>query len=189
MNEKHDQQESHDPQISQEPHEPQESHAQLDQLDQHNQLRLAGKRKYNEVMDSSAGFLMGVTYRKMSTMFMQKLKPFKVTSEQWIVLYCISQRNGIIQKDIAERVGKDRPTVTRILDVLADKGLVSKKADEADRRSFLVYATAEGRQLIEQTIELEHLSIEEATAGISPEEYDLLVRLLRRIGDNIDGKF
>ncbi|WP_274361754.1 MarR family winged helix-turn-helix transcriptional regulator [Paenibacillus thermotolerans] len=142
--------------------------------------------KFYGILDESVGFLMGVTYRKISNLFMQRLKDYGITSEQWLVLYCICERDGMMQKDIAERSGKDRPTTTRILDVLHEKGWIVKKAGDSDRRSFLVYATDSGKALIRETEQIERQTVREATAGITGEEYILLIKLLNRIGNNID---
>jgi DNA-binding MarR family transcriptional regulator len=130
--------------------------------------------------------MLGVISRKVTQLFTQRLKGYDITPEQWVVLYRVQQQNGMIQKEIAERSGKDRPTTTRILDVLESKQLVLRKTGESDRRSFLVYATDKGRELIRQTEAIERLAMKDATAGFSREEHELLLKLLYRIGQNVD---
>lgn len=129
---------------------------------------------------------MGVTYRKISNLLMYRLREHEITPEQWSVLYRVSENEGMIQKDIAERAGKDRPTTTRILDALEAKGFVTKQAGRTDRRSFVVFATDKGRALIDLIVPIEKQTIADATAGISEEHVELLHRLLRQIGENID---
>ncbi|CAG7627148.1 Transcriptional regulator SlyA [Paenibacillus solanacearum] len=138
------------------------------------------------ILDGSAGFLMGATYRKISQLFLQRLKPYDITPEQWLVLYCVHEHNGMIQKDIAAKSSKDKPTTTRILDMLESKGFVTKQPGLSDRRSFVVHATDKGKALIAATEAIERKAVEDATAGINAEEYELLIGLLHRIGDNID---
>lgn len=144
------------------------------------------KENRSNVFEHSAGFNLGLTYRKMSQLFTNRLKPYDITPEQWTVLYCIRVKDGMIQKEIAELASKDKPTTTRILDVLEAKGLIYKKAGEADRRSFLVYLTDKGRDVAAQTETIEHQAVQDATAGISEDEYEHLLELLRRIGANTD---
>jgi DNA-binding MarR family transcriptional regulator len=43
--------------------------------------------------------------------------------------------------------GYKKPTMTAILDRLEERGLVARKSNPADRRSFVVKATATGRRL------------------------------------------
>lgn len=147
---------------------------------QHNQL------------DLSLGFMMGTTYRKLSTLFQKGIKKHDITPEQWSVLYQIDREQGLIQKEIAKRSGKDKPTTTRILEHLEGKGLVYKRIGENDRRSFLVYSTEKGHELVQETLPIESQVTEDIKKCISVEEYEMLRELLSRINNYadeiIDGK-
>lgn len=136
---------------------------------------------YDYDLRSSVGFMLGAAYRKASTLFQSRLKPFDITPEQWSVLYQVDKADGLIQKEIAERAGKDRPTTTRILDHLERKRLVARRADNRDRRSFQVGITDKGRNLIRETLPIEMKSNEDVRSCMSEEEYETLIRLLVRI--------
>lgn len=141
---------------------------------QHNEPRL------------TLGFLMGTTYRKVSMLFQNGLKEYDITPEQWSVLFQIDRTEGLIQKEIAKRSGKDKPTTTRILDHLEGKGLVYKRTGEKDRRSFKVYITDKGRALVKETVPVEDNVTEEIMNCISSEEYEALMELLLRINNHVD---
>lgn len=132
------------------------------------------------------GFMMGTTYRKLSALFQNGLKEYDITPEQWSVLFQVDRTEGLIQKDIAKRSGKDKPTTTRILDHLEGKGLVYKRTGENDRRSFKVYITEKGRALIKETFPIEDQVTDEIMNCISSDEYELLMGLLLRINNHID---
>ncbi|PYI56133.1 MarR family winged helix-turn-helix transcriptional regulator [Paenibacillus flagellatus] len=132
-------------------------------------------------LERSVGFVMGVTYRKLSMLLQQRLKPFDITPEQWSVLVHVARSDGLIQKEIAELAGKDKPTTTRILDHLEGKGLIVKQTGEADRRSFLVHITDKGKALIERTAPIERGLLQDVKQCMTDEEYDRLLDLLRRI--------
>ncbi|MGG4397956.1 MarR family transcriptional regulator [Paenibacillus thiaminolyticus] len=134
----------------------------------------------------SIGFVMGMTYRKVSTLFHHRLKEYDITPEQWTILYQISRADGLIQRDIAERSGKDKPTTTRILDHLEAKGFVFKTPGEHDRRSFLVRITERGKALIEQTSPIEQQMIHDIKQCMSEDEYDLLIELLLRVDSHVN---
>ncbi|MFC4597390.1 MarR family winged helix-turn-helix transcriptional regulator [Cohnella hongkongensis] len=136
-------------------------------------------------LNRSVGFRMGLTYRKLTALFHNRLKPFELTPEQWSVLYQIDREEGLIQKDIAERTGRDRPTTTRILDHLEHKGLAHRRADERDRRSYRVYATDRGRELIRDTLRLELQGNEDVRACMTEEEFETLMRLLGNIEHHV----
>jgi len=132
-------------------------------------------------LERSAGFLMGTTYRKLTNLLHNRLKPYDITPEQWSVLYQIDQVDGLIQKEIGERAGKDKPTTTRILDHLEMKGLIYKQMGTEDRRSLSVYITEKGKNLMQATTRIERQVIEEVKQCMTEEEYDVLISLLLRI--------
>lgn len=127
-----------------------------------------------------AGFLMGLTYRKLLALFHQRLAPHDITPEQWSALNQIDKAQGLIQKEIAERTGKDKPTTTRILDLLEKKGLIYRKTGKTDRRSLLVYSTEQGRAIIRATEGIEDSVTNEVRCCMSDEEYRMLMALLLR---------
>lgn len=133
----------------------------------------------------AVGFIMGVTYRKIASLLQYRLKEYEITPEQWSVLNQIDSSEGLIQKDIAERTGKDKPTTTRILDHLESKGLVFKKTGQSDRRSYVVYATERGKALIANTAMIERGVTEEVKSCMSEEEYDIFMGLLKRINQHV----
>jgi len=139
-------------------------------------------------LEASVGFWMGITYRKLSTMLQQRLRPYGLTPEQWSVLYTIQRSDRLIQKEIAELTHKDKPTTTRILDQLEEKGFITKKVGELDRRAFVVHATDRGREVITETASIEQSLSEEVRSIMTDEEYRLLINILLRIHDHVDAK-
>ncbi len=133
----------------------------------------------------AVGFIMGVTYRKIASLLQHRLKDFDITPEQWSVLNQIDRSAGMIQREIAERTGKDKPATTRIIDHLEKKGLVYKRAGLEDRRSFLVYSTERGKALIQETLRIEEGVTQDVKGCLSGEEYDMFMELLLRINGHI----
>ncbi|RJX38122.1 MarR family transcriptional regulator [Paenibacillus pinisoli] len=144
------------------------------------------KGKFEQQQDQelplgSVGFMMGVTYRKLTALLQQRLKDYEITPEQWSVLYTIVRSQGLIQKEIADRTHKDKPATTRILDHLESKGLIFKEVGKQDRRSFLVYCTDKGRKVIEATIPIEAGMTDVVKAVLSENELVHLMDMLMRI--------
>jgi DNA-binding MarR family transcriptional regulator len=131
------------------------------------------------------GFIIGQTYRKIIQLLFHRLKEYDITPEQWTVLYRISQQDGINQKEIAVRTGKDQPTTARILDALYKKGLVQKEMSTADRRAFLVYLTDKGQVLVEQTTPVEKRVIDDLISGINQSEIELVKKVLMQMSENL----
>ncbi|MDU0332742.1 MarR family transcriptional regulator [Paenibacillus sp. 3LSP] len=138
-------------------------------------------RRDHSQHELAIGYIMGMAYRKITALLQHRLKDYDITTEQWSVLHKIYNSDGMIQKEIADRTGKDKPTITRIIDLLESKGLVRKQAGERDRRSFVVFATERGRELICETLPIERGVNEEVKQLMDAEEYEKLVELLQRI--------
>ncbi|MFD1955650.1 MarR family winged helix-turn-helix transcriptional regulator [Paenibacillus thailandensis] len=137
-------------------------------------------------LDDSIGYLLGISYRKLTNLLQHRIRSYDMTPEQWSVLYRINERDGLIQKEIAERSGKDKPTTTRILDLLEAKGYIVKKPGEKDRRAFLVYITEAGKEVVAAITPIEKQLVEEATVSLSDNEYAYLLELLARIDAAVD---
>jgi len=144
-------------------------------------FEVIGLKEYQRLL--SAGFLLGVTHRKVTAMFQQHLRSYEITPEQWSVLFHIIHEEGVIQKRIAELTYKDKPTITRILHQLEQKGFIKRQADEQDRRSLRIYSTEMGQKLISETEEIEKGLIEDMQNGIGKQRYHELMQSLIALND------
>ncbi len=75
-----------------------------------------------------------------------------VTAEQYFLLYRLLQKDGVAQSELADRVLKDYPNLTRHIDSLEKKGLVVRQSDPADRRKYLINLTDIGRQQMDLAV-------------------------------------
>lgn len=80
----------------------------------------------------------------------ETLRPFGLTMTQYNVLRILQGAGaaGLCGREIGERLISRVPDVSRLLDRMADAGLVSKERDSADRRHVTTRITARGRRLL-----------------------------------------
>src|ERR671926_228841 len=71
-------------------------------------------------------------------------------------------------KDLADRLGLSLPAVSRSIDGLVQRGLVTRAEDAEDRRMKQVRATAEAPELLERLTELRLAGIESFVASVAP---------------------
>lgn len=71
-----------------------------------------------------------------------------VTEQQWRVLRVLNERGTLDPTEIAERSCLLLPSLTRILQTLESKELITRAPHPTDRRKQLVTITEAGRQLI-----------------------------------------
>ena len=76
-----------------------------------------------------------------------ELSKIPVSAEEYPILVYLWDRDAKTQAEIAEKVGKDRPRITRLLDRLEQAGLIQRTLKPNDRREKLVVLTKKGKQL------------------------------------------
>lgn len=139
-----------------------------------------------DLLDDSVGFFLGQAYRRLVQTLTILFKPYDMTPEQFTVLVRLNEQDGINQKELAQRSGKDQPTLTRILDLLERKHLIRKQTHQRDRRAFLLFVTEEGRHMVMvlSPIEREHQAA--VFAGIDPAEQQQFKQTLLKMMMNTE---
>ncbi len=135
-------------------------------------------------MDNIASAL-GDTSRMLRRSFDARVRDIGVTRPQWQVLTTLLRHEGINQGGLAEQLDVEPITVCRMVDRLQDAGLVERRADPADRRSWRLYLTERAHSLLDQLRPKADALIEEALEGITEGERDALRGMLERIRDNL----
>jgi DNA-binding MarR family transcriptional regulator len=111
----------------------------------------------------------------------RRLKDFDITPEQWGVIAMLRTEDGITQKELAFRIFKDQPNITRILDKLAVKNFIRRADAAGDRRAFYIYLTEEGKEMYEKLHPIVVGLRGDICRDLSPDEIELLVKMLNRI--------
>jgi DNA-binding MarR family transcriptional regulator len=108
---------------------------------------------------------------------------------QEMVLMDLWEDDGLRGGELAVRVGLEPPTVTKMLRRLERCGLVERRPDPKDARSFRFYLTKEGRSLLRPILRCWERAEEAALAGFSHKEVQTFRRLLIRVRTNLDPEF
>ena len=104
---------------------------------------------------------------------------------QEMVLLELWKEDGLKGGELADRLGVEPPTVTRMIRRMEGCGFVERRPDPADARSFRVHLTEKGRALEGPVARIWEEIEEKTLQGISPEETLALRRLLARIRQNL----
>jgi len=83
------------------------------------------------------------------------LKENDVSYNQYGLILHIYHDEGSIQGKIASACGTDKCGASRSLRILEDKKLIIKKMDEDNRRSYKLFLTEKGKDVVEDLIEKE----------------------------------
>jgi len=137
-------------------------------------------------LSDSIGFQISNTGRKLNQLLSLRFQPYGLTSEQWSVLFSLCEGDGISQRVLSARTEKDPTNVTRILDQLERKGLVKRESNPGDRRSFLLVATAEGRELAVRLQPIEQQLVESLLEGIDPDRLEAFRAVVAQVNRNAE---
>jgi len=108
---------------------------------------------------------------------------------QEMVLVELWQDDGLRGGELAERLGVEPPTITKMLRRLETCGLVERRADPEDARSLRIYLTGQGRALEEPVVRCWERAEQTVLAGINARDRLTIRRLLDRVKSNLDSGF
>jgi MarR family transcriptional regulator for hemolysin len=116
----------------------------------------------------------------------ETLGRYGLSAATWQPLLHVSRLGeGIRQRDLAESLGIEGPSLVRLLDTLETQGLIERREDESDRRAKAVHLTEDGRTLVEGIRGIAAEVRERLLAGVSDEDMMLCLGLLGRIEGNL----
>ncbi|MFZ5969897.1 MAG: MarR family winged helix-turn-helix transcriptional regulator [Bacillota bacterium] len=100
------------------------------------------------------------------------------------ILVALFKEQVLTMKDIANRIEKDKSTVTALVDKLIDIGYVKKEKDPSDNRVILVVLTEEGKKFQSDFEEISDALLSTVYKGFSEDEKEALINHLTRIKEN-----
>ena len=112
-----------------------------------------------------------------------------ITREQLGILLLLTLEDGLYQTQIANILGKDRPNITRMIDVLETKGYIRREKDESNRRILKVFLTEEGRKKADIAKPLKDRMNAAQYKNMTDEEILTLINLLRKVRKNIEVEY
>lgn len=109
------------------------------------------------------------------------LSDFDITSEQWVMLERLYEKDGCNQKELALESFKEQAAITRTLDILEKKRLIERRKSVTDRREFLIFITEKGIELHNKTLPNAKLHRDSLNSILSQEETETLTMLLNKL--------
>jgi DNA-binding MarR family transcriptional regulator len=140
------------------------------------------------------GFLVHDVSRLRQTVFDQAMKPHGVTRAQWWALAQLTRHDragGMTQAELARMLGLGKVAAGAMVGRLEAAGLVSRRADAADRRLNRVHVTARGQRVLERMIAVGRALNDALLEGLAREELEaadrVLTALRNRLGAMLGG--
>ena len=130
-------------------------------------------------------FILNDVARLLRTYADHKAAQFGMTRAQWAVLARLDRAEGLNQSELADMLDLQPITLTRLLDKLADSGLIERRPDPDDRRAKRLFLTAAARPLLTQLTTLGEETMAATLAGLSPRDVEQMTARLGTVKDNL----
>ena len=137
--------------------------------------------------DIDIGMLMSQVDRLCTKKFVQNARKFgmDISQDQWIVIGPIWKQKGISQKEIAEYCGKDKTSITKIIDTLEKKNLLVRYSDQIDQRIKRVVLSNKGKDLMKNVMPVIEQHRNDLLEGIKSREIETFKVVLKKIYNNL----
>jgi MarR family transcriptional regulator for hemolysin len=104
----------------------------------------------------------------------------------WTALFALKARGPLIQRELAEMLNVEGPTLTRHLARMEAEGLIERRRTSADRRAAIVHLTDKGEEMYARLSGIVGASGDVVLKGFSPQEIEEFVGYLGRVIENVE---
>lgn len=128
---------------------------------------------------------MSLFNRRLRAMFDMRTRATGLTLTRARALFALGRRGSLSQKDLAQELEIETPTLVRVLDGMEKQALIIRKADGADRRVKEIHVTPEGEAVGRQVQALARDIRAQLVKGVSEEDLQTTLRVLLQLNRNL----
>ena len=126
--------------------------------------------------------LVSLLYRKQTTYINDKLKDVNLSSGLYPLLINAYKNEGISQEELASKLHVNESTVTRNLDKLGKKGLITKTPE---KRKKIINVTKEGTEIAQKVIDYDEKWDELIKKNLTQKEFQDFKKILIKICEDL----
>jgi len=129
-------------------------------------------------------YRLAIASNQVSSMVAQAYQSrFGITIWEWRVIAILGEGRPVTAQGLCDVTAMDKVSVSRAVRALADRDLLERSSNRADRRSHLLTLTAAGRAIYAEITPVALEAERALLAGLAPEHVELLSTLLDRLRD------
>jgi MarR family transcriptional regulator for hemolysin len=123
--------------------------------------------------------------RMLRTYADQRARQFGISRAQWAVLVRIDRTEGLKQSELAEILDLQPISLTRLLDRLAENGLIERRADPNDRRANRLFLMPAAKPMLERLAALGSDMMETVLDGLDVKSIERTLKELGSVKENL----
>ncbi len=128
---------------------------------------------------------MAAFNRKLRSFFDARVAEKGLTLARARTLFALSRRGSLTQKELAEELEIETPTLVRLLDAMEKQNLIERRSDEKDRRAKRIQMTPAGLRTFEDVDAQAKAMRAEIAVDISTDEIRAALHVVRRLTGNL----
>lgn len=135
----------------------------------------------------SLGFMTATADRLMSAALRRAMKEDGVplTSEQWGTLVLLWEKDGCTQDELAAALCVDKTSMSRVLSLMEDGGLITRRIDPGNARRKIICASDKAFALQNRSLGVAQRVIADALNGVSADELNICLKVLDMVKRNL----
>jgi len=125
--------------------------------------------------------------RKLRAVFDKIVRERNMTLPRARVFFTLNKKDGINQRELAERLELETPTLVRILDAMEGQGFVQRRVAGSDRRAKEIYITETGKVVAGEIDDIAVRVRAQVIAGIPEDDLKTTLEVIRAMQANLQG--
>jgi MarR family transcriptional regulator, transcriptional regulator for hemolysin len=141
-------------------------------------------KKYD--YENSIGFVVYSASKIFQKVFDLELRnKIGITLTQSKVIFALYLHSGLTQRELADKIGIESPTLVPMIDKMEEDGYLERKFDPQDRRIKRVYTTSKTDLLWDSMMECALQVRKVSTKEVSEQEIKLALGIVKKITENL----
>ncbi|MBI2958868.1 MAG: MarR family transcriptional regulator [Betaproteobacteria bacterium] len=129
------------------------------------------------------GFMVKRLHQVATAIFLEECGRYSMTPSQYQALCALSEHTGIDQSALGKLIGQDRSTVSLVVQLLLERGLIRRLADPRDKRRSILSLSESGMQTLREVAPAAKRAQNRLLAALPEEQRAGFLALLRTLLD------
>jgi len=123
--------------------------------------------------------------RKLRALFDARVKARGLTLSRARALFALSKRDGLNQRELADELGIETPTIVRLLDGMEKQGFIERRVEVSDRRAKQIHMTDRGRDIAGEIDKLACEIREQVLGGVDHKDKAIALQVVSLMAGNL----
>jgi DNA-binding MarR family transcriptional regulator len=132
---------------------------------------------------NSPAFLLAQVGGHAAATFAERVRVLGLVPADAGILRIVQATEGISQQALGTELGIAPSRLVSLIDALDERGLVERRDQPSDRRSYALYLTSKAREVLKRIAQVAREHQEALCAALTANEREQLAVLLKRIAD------